>query len=183
MFVALLVVGGIFSASRPESGSFAASAWEGLEPSPAAAAEPMALDLPSTTTTTTIVTVPTGADPATGCTVPATSIPTGRLVSGSYAGESSVHVEIEEGLALDPDCVAEVVAAAIDTPPTDVTVTVASPAMVGRLCAPLDTTGLATCWNGSRALIDADRWIAASPDERGELVRGQLEVALGADIG
>ena len=90
---------------------------------------------------------------------------------------------MEDGLALDADCVAGLITEALRGSVEEVTVAIVSPEMVARLCAPLDTTGLATCWNGSRALIDAERWAAATADERDELVRGQVEAALGPGIG
>lgn len=40
----------------------------------------------------------------------------------------------------------------------DVRVTLASPYTVDRLCAPLPTNGVLSCWNGSRAVINAVRW-------------------------
>ena len=181
VFVAVLVVGGIVSSTRPEAGSFAASAWSGLEPAhavePTEPVEPAALEMPSASTTVTA----TPASPANGCTIPIDAAPTGRLVAGQYAGESAVSVEIEDGLALDPDCVAGVVTEALSQTEADVTVTVASTEMVGRLCAPLDTTGVATCWNGSRALVDVASWTAATPEGRAELIRDQVETIFDAD--
>lgn len=180
VFVAVLVVGGIFSSTRPEAGSFAASAWSGLEPAqavePTEPVEPAALEMPSSSPTVTAT-----ASPATGCTIPVDAAPTGRLVAGQYAGESAVTVEVEDGLALDPDCVAGVVTEALSLTDADLTVTVASTEMVGRLCAPLDTTGVATCWNGSRALVDVASWTAATPEGRADLIRDQVETIFGAD--
>lgn len=40
----------------------------------------------------------------------------------------------------------------------DITVTLASPAMTDELCAPLQTMGQVSCWNGERAVINAKRW-------------------------
>jgi len=41
----------------------------------------------------------------------------------------------------------------------DLTVTLASPDTTDRLCAPLRTRGEVSCWNGSRAVLNAKRWV------------------------
>jgi hypothetical protein len=182
VLIAFLVVGGIFATTRPQTGAFAASAWSDLaapEPTP----DPVAPSDTPTTTTPTAVSAAAAADTGPGCATPDERAPTGRLVAGQYADRSPVTVEVEDGLALDADCVAGLITEALRGSVEEVTVAIVSPEMVARLCAPLDTTGLATCWNGSRALIDAERWAAATADERDELVRGQVEAALGPGIG
>ena len=42
----------------------------------------------------------------------------------------------------------------------DIRVTLASPSMTAKLCAPLDTSvQQVSCWNGSRAVLNLTRWI------------------------
>ncbi|HSK57172.1 MAG TPA: DUF3152 domain-containing protein [Jiangellales bacterium] len=41
----------------------------------------------------------------------------------------------------------------------DLTVTLASPDTTDKLCAPLRTHGEVSCWNGSRAVLNARRWV------------------------
>lgn len=46
----------------------------------------------------------------------------------------------------------------VDGDRADVRLTLASPATVDELCAPLRTNGRFSCWNGERAVINAWRW-------------------------
>lgn len=46
----------------------------------------------------------------------------------------------------------------VDHAGADVRVTLASPETVDELCAPLETNGRFSCWNGGRAIINAWRW-------------------------
>ncbi|MEP6798472.1 MAG: DUF3152 domain-containing protein [Lapillicoccus sp.] len=52
----------------------------------------------------------------------------------------------------------------------DVRVTVASPHLTARLCAPLDITAQqVSCWNGSRAVLNLTRWMLGSTTYDGDL--------------
>ena len=46
----------------------------------------------------------------------------------------------------------------VDSGPVAFRVTLARPRTVDRYCAPLATNGIYSCWNGSRAMINAMRW-------------------------
>ena len=103
------------------------------------------------------------------------------------AGATTVRysVEIERGLPLDAAAVASTVAevltdrrgwqaaadiAFVPVQPravragarVDVRVTVASPALTDRLCAPLQTRSELSCWQGGRAVLNARRWVNGS---------------------
>ncbi|HET7661522.1 MAG TPA: DUF3152 domain-containing protein [Oryzihumus sp.] len=41
----------------------------------------------------------------------------------------------------------------------DIRVTLASPALTDRLCAPLQTRSEVSCWNGTRAVLNLRRWV------------------------
>jgi hypothetical protein len=94
---------------------------------------------------------------------------TGRLVR--YA------VQVEGGVPVDPLDFARQVHATLTDPrgwqsvdgvafeavadPSEAAfiVTLATPVTTDRLCAPLDTGGWLDCFNGSRAVINSDRWL------------------------
>lgn len=83
-------------------------------------------------------------------------------------------VEVEGGLPVDPDCFARVVELTLGdrrgwlasgryafrrvSAEPGVIVTLASPATVDAHCLPLRTNGIFSCWNGSRAMLNYDRW-------------------------
>ena len=109
---------------------------------------------------------------------------TGTLLAARGTSSDPVHeggrtvtfsVEVEEGTGLDPDDVAAVVEGALyderswardhdlhRVAPGDarIEVVVATPATVDRLCARagLNTGGWLSCWNGTVAAINLDRW-------------------------
>lgn len=114
--------------------------------------------------------------------------PTGVLVP--VAGEGGVsgggptliryQVEVEEGLNVDGECFARVVEDTladerswigtgsfsmqrVDSNPT-LRVTLASPSVVDRHCLPLNTAGIYSCWDGSRAMLNFDRWTNGASD-------------------
>lgn len=91
-------------------------------------------------------------------------------------------VEVETGLPVDPAVFAAVVLSTLNDRrswPTvdgvrlqpvdavdlkkgahaDIRVTLASPTLTDRLCAPLRTRGEVSCWNGDRAVLNAKRWV------------------------
>lgn len=84
-------------------------------------------------------------------------------------------IEVEEGLAVDAAEFAALVEQTLshpagwapvtgvtlqrtDGPATAFTVTLASPRTTDRLCAPLTTEGRFSCFDGDRAVLNADRW-------------------------
>jgi len=90
-------------------------------------------------------------------------------------------VEIEDGLAGDDDAFADFVERTlgdrrswthpgglslqrVDSEPVDFRVTLASPDTVDRYCAPLDTNGYTSCYDGKgRALLNVLRWMTGVP--------------------
>lgn len=120
--------------------------------------------------------------------------PTGRLVVvpgtgevvGSGASLLTFGVEVEEGLGVDPDCFARVVEITlgderswigsgrwsfqrVDTDDADLKISLAAPATVDARCLPLDTAGVFSCWDGSRAMINSWRWENGASDFSGML--------------
>lgn len=96
-------------------------------------------------------------------------------------------VEVEDGLPVDRACFARVVEYTlahplgwtadgsfrfrrIDEGEPDLRVTLASPDTVDRLCLPLRTGGIYSCWNGGRAVLNYDRWVEGAPDFGDDLV-------------
>ena len=116
---------------------------------------------------------------------------TGDLVVAP--GSSAVHgngrlrrfsVEVEKGLAIDPAAFAAVVESVLFDPrgwaaemsfqrvssgPVAFRVTLASPRTTDRLCAPLDTGGIYSCWDGARAVLNAMRWFEGARSYAGDL--------------
>jgi hypothetical protein len=114
--------------------------------------------------------------------------PTGELVpvpgEGEIAGDGPTviryEVEVEKGLNVDPECFARVVEDTlsddrswigtgrfsmqrVDSNPT-LLVTLASPPVVDTYCLPLNTAGIFSCWDGSRAMLNFDRWVGGASD-------------------
>ncbi len=118
--------------------------------------------------------------------------------SGSFAVAAGGHeargpgatvryvVEVEQGIDISPgEFAAEVEAILLDPrgwtadgrfaferrdePPVDVRVTLATPGTVDEECAPLETSGRYSCWNGERAMINLDRWLHGSATYAGDL--------------
>ena len=58
----------------------------------------------------------------------------------------------------------------------DIVVTLATPATTDRLCLPLDTGGWLDCWNGSRAVINSDRWLYGAKSYGTDLAAYRNEV-------
>lgn len=98
-----------------------------------------------------------------------TSATRGRLIRFDVA--------VERGLSIDPDQVALLIAAVLDDDRSwrglgtgrfslvpaganaDVHAVVATPGTTDRLCAPLLTRGRVSCQNGSRVVLNAERWV------------------------
>ncbi|MEP6598278.1 MAG: DUF3152 domain-containing protein [Actinomycetota bacterium] len=57
-----------------------------------------------------------------------------------------------------------------------IVVTLATPLTTDRLCAPLDTGGWLDCWNGSRAMINSDRWFYGITSYGGDLAAYRQEL-------
>ena len=108
---------------------------------------------------------------------------TGRLATAS--GESAAteapaqlfSVEVEQGVAVDPDAFASAVERTLldrrswaasrgfelrrvgdASAPVSFRVTLASPATTDELCAPLRTQRVYSCHQGGRAVLNAERW-------------------------
>lgn len=103
---------------------------------------------------------------------------TGRVVRYS--------IEVEDGLTVDTREVAVTVAAVLTDArgwqevdgvrfvavaptdvsggaPVDIRVTLASPALTARLCAPLNVSAQqVSCWNGGRSVLNLTRWVLGS---------------------
>lgn len=118
---------------------------------------------------------------------PLADAPTGELLpvagTGPAAGTGPVRayrIEVEQGLAVDPAAFAADVEQTLshpagwapvegvtlqrtDAPAAAFTVTLASPRTTDRLCAPLRTAGRFSCFNGERAVLNADRWRNGAP--------------------
>ncbi|MDQ3782624.1 MAG: DUF3152 domain-containing protein [Actinomycetota bacterium] len=136
---------------------------------------------PSTTTpptTTTTEPPEVGSDP---CRVSGEHMPTGSTTGvpgDTFGGEGTVwdmRVEVEDGLAIDPDCFADAALdilsdergwgrtgvlsfRLVDGDDFDFVLILGSPDLVDALCAPINTGGEFSCRNGSVVAINVDRW-------------------------
>lgn len=116
----------------------------------------------------------TGAGDAPGSGFAIAAGESGPLPAGGV--EYRYFVEVQEGLAIDPDCFAAAVDRILQDPglgwgsagtrtfrrvnegAVDFRVTLATPATVDQHCVPFDTGGVYSCWNGVRAMINLTRW-------------------------
>ena len=55
------------------------------------------------------------------------------------------------------------------TDDVDITIVLASPALTDELCAPLRTRGKVSCFNGSKVVLNARRWLQGVPGYLGDL--------------
>ena len=123
----------------------------------------------------------------------------GSHLSGTGGRLVRYLVEVEDGLGIAADDVAEAVDAILDDPRSwtgegdlrlervaggsvQFRVTLASPATVDRLCRPLDTGGWLSCWNGGRALLNVDRWLHGAPTY-GDDVAGYRRYLVNHEVG
>jgi hypothetical protein len=123
----------------------------------------------------TVVAVPAHRPPATGRTVRYT-------------------VEIEGGLGVDAAEVARTVQSVLVDPRgwqrvdgvrfvavspaqaargahVDIRVTLASPALTDKLCAPMETLSQVSCWNGERSVLNFRRWALGDDSYGGDVAR------------
>lgn len=91
-----------------------------------------------------------------------------------HRGARTFKVEVERGLGVDRKQFLSVVDEAlfgrrgwaangyplrrVDSGPVDFTITLASPQTTDRLCLPLRTNGIFSCWQAGRAVLNAMRW-------------------------
>ena len=129
---------------------------------------------------------------ATACAVEAPAAPTGHTVTagGDWVGpgggqELRFRVEVEEGLPVDPGCVADVVTGVLFDRrgwrgssvlrfsrvghDPHFRIILASPATTDQLCRPLRTRGRLSCRVGDRVVLNSDRWLHGAPQEVGDL--------------
>lgn len=111
-------------------------------------------------------------------------VPGGSATAGTGALRTYA-VEVEGGLGVDARAFARTVDTTLADPRSwtsggrrslrrvdgraDLRVTLASPATVDRLCAPLRTAGRYSCANGDRAVINVARWLTGAQAYRGRL--------------
>jgi hypothetical protein len=70
----------------------------------------------------------------------------------------------------------------VDSGQIDIRVTLATPAMTDRLCAPLHTAGFADCFNKGRAVINIDRWTQGTVPYAGDLA-GYRDYLVNHEVG
>src|SRR5690349_17072596 len=131
------------------------------EPTPAASQQPVP---DAAAGTISAVDIPNGPVKATGRTVTYGIDIEDGLPVGPADFASVVHTvliddrgwQTKDGVRFVPVSVAERTAGAR----ADILVTLASPALTAKLCAPLNTSvQQVSCWNGSRAVLNLTRWI------------------------
>jgi hypothetical protein len=117
----------------------------------------------------------------------AATVATGELATapgtGPVVGEGPLvryRVQVETGVPVPPAAFAGAVDAVLhdargwtaadqisvqrtDDPEADLTVLLASPATTDRLCRPLRTAGRLSCFSGSVAVLNSDRWLLGAP--------------------
>lgn len=98
----------------------------------------------------------------------------------------TVRIEVERGLAVDPGLFALTVMTTLNDPrgwgadgsvtfartdaDADLSVVLASPRLVDRLCAPLATAGKVSCGTNGRAVLNVRRWIEGAAGWDGDKV-------------
>lgn len=177
-------------------------------PDPAAAA-PAASTTPSPTPGRKPGPTPTRTPdaPATAVEIPVSAsgklaVVPGRVAPVGPGRPLTYRVEVEQGLPLDGAAIAAQVHRVLTDPrgwqpiekvafgrtdgDASFVLIVASPALVDRLCYPLDTIGQLSCRNGDKVVLNARRWTAAVPwyagrmdDYRAYLVNHEVGHQLG----
>jgi len=113
------------------------------------------------------------------------------VVAGTQAAPGAgavrtVRIEVERGLAVDPGLFALTVMTTLNDPrgwggdgsvafartdgDADLSVVLASPRLVDRLCAPLATAGKVSCGTNGRAVLNVRRWIEGATGWNGDKV-------------
>lgn len=151
--------------------------------------------MPPTTTTTPATTTTTRPPPpgADSCRLSGDHEPEGTtsVVPGETRGGGGtvwdVRIAIEDGLSIDPECFADAVIGILtddrgwgrhgdlsfrrtDGDHWDFELVLASPDLVDRLCAPINTGGEFSCRNGNVVAINLDRWLFGAPPFGDDLV-------------
>ena len=209
LLVALAAVAALVAVVRPAFGSgdepAAASApTAGTRTStaaaaPASSAKPAAAPDPAPTTSAT---TPPAQPPIPASASGRLAVVPGEVVAAGPGTPLSYRLEVEAGLPLDGSAIAaqvhriltdrrgwqpiEHVAFARTAGPAGFRLIIASPALVDRLCYPLDTVGQLSCRNGDKVILNARRWATAVPwyagrmdDYRAYLVNHEVGHRLG----
>jgi hypothetical protein len=168
-----------------------------LRAAPPTSAAPATTAAPSRPPATTRAPAPAVArtPAATASPRPARTASTGTGRLNVVPGQSAVHgsgplrrfvVETEAGLPDDPAAFAAAVERVlfdarswggggrlsfqrVSSGPVSFRVTLASPATTNRLCAPLDTGGIYSCYHAGRSVLNAMRWHDGAAAYRGNL--------------
>lgn len=139
---------------------------------------PRAKATPRTTPTPRVTAIP---DAASGVL----AVVPGRVAPSGPGTVLTYRLEVERGLPLDREAVADQVQRVLTDPRgwqpiegvafsrVDVAASfdlvIASPTLTDRLCYPLDTVGELSCRNGNRVILNARRWATAVPWYGGRL--------------
>ncbi|NNG19969.1 DUF3152 domain-containing protein [Naumannella sp. ID2617S] len=199
----LLVWGGAFEAGSGSQGT----------PQPAAEATPAATEgtppagAPATPGPPAPAPAP-GAAPGAPAPPPVPQHGTGEVRLAAFArpapagqkGRSiRIRVEVEQGLALDPEAVAREAADVLQDPrswtsrgeahfdfvgtgPAELTLRVLTPDTTDQRCLPLKTLGEVSCQQGQGVNLNARRWVEAVPDYRGD-VAGYRKYLVNHEVG
>jgi hypothetical protein len=141
-----------------------------------------------------IAAMPNGeARPDPSCRLGAPHLPRGTssvVATGYEAGAAAnvvrLRIEIEDGVAVDPECFAETVASILNDPrgwgaggqlafqpvtddDPDLRLVLASPGMADRLCFPLRTGGKYSCRNHDTVVLNLARWESGTEEYAGNL--------------
>lgn len=128
------------------------------------------------------------------------SVAAGEQPAGVSGRVVTYSVEVEGGLPVEVDAFAAEVheiltvpegwesvdgvgfARVADPSQAAVQVTLASPTLTDALCAPLQTRGNVSCWNGERAVINAKRWVLGAATYGADLT-GYRQYLIAHEVG